>query len=121
MKSGDKNEQMTTAQEAHLLAIKERFARAVDAKYRTGAAEHGGNLWDNDALKLIDLAIEEAVDQVTYLMTLRDKVTAANRKTLTVPRDEWLSDHIAACSYCVKGDFLCLEAQQILRRGVNAQ
>ena len=65
---------MTNEQELHLLRIKQEFDLLVDAKYRSGVAEHGGNLWDMDLLKLIDEGMSEAIDQFTYLKTIRDKL-----------------------------------------------
>lgn len=46
----------------------------VDKKYRQGAAEHGGFLPDIGPLTLLDCAIDEAIDQVTYLLTLREEL-----------------------------------------------
>ena len=65
---------MTEEQEEHLLQIKESFYHLADTKYRAGQAEHGGNLFDMSAIELLDNAIDEAVDQVVYLLTLRSKV-----------------------------------------------
>lgn len=65
---------MTLHQEQHLQQIKDQFNSLVDAKFRKGAVEHGGDiLLDPPLLTLIDLALEEAIDQVTYLLTLRMK------------------------------------------------
>jgi hypothetical protein len=68
---------MTPGQEQHLARIKAAFDSAVDAKYRAGQLEHGGDLWDQTALQLVDNAIEEALDQYTFLVTLRDKLERA--------------------------------------------
>lgn len=65
---------MTPEQEAHLRTVKIDFYSIVDAKYRKGQEEHGGDLTDMPVLKLIDSAIEEAVDQFVYLTTLRHKL-----------------------------------------------
>jgi len=65
---------MTSEQESHLKRIKSNFASKVDAKYRAGQKEHGGDLMHNNALALIDMAISEAVDQVVYLETLREVI-----------------------------------------------
>lgn len=65
---------MTGEQEQHLQQIKDEFGEAVERKYRAGAAEHGGNLWDKTPLQLCDEAIAEAIDQVTFLLTLRTKL-----------------------------------------------
>lgn len=65
---------MTQTQEEHLLEICHEFSRLTGAKYRKGAQEHGGNLWELPMLQLLDNAIEEAIDQVTYLLTLKKKM-----------------------------------------------
>lgn len=63
---------MEKHQEEHLHEIKSQFSSLVDVKYRKGQAEHGGDLMDMGMFKLIDMAIDEAVDQVVYLLTLRE-------------------------------------------------
>lgn len=55
---------MTPEQEVHLQTIKDHFNKLVDKKYRSGQAEHGGNLWERDTLH--DLT-PEIVDAFTYL------------------------------------------------------
>lgn len=65
---------MTPEQEAHLQHIKDEFSKAVDAKYRNGQREHGGNMWRMSTLSLIQNAMDEAVDQYVYLRTLKDKI-----------------------------------------------
>ncbi len=65
---------MSPAQEAHLSRIQEQFAADVSAKYRAGVREHGGNLWQQTTLQLIEEGMAEAVDQYTYLMTARDQL-----------------------------------------------
>jgi hypothetical protein len=67
---------MTNDQERHLNYIKEQFELQVDSKYRKGQEEHGGDLWELDLLSLLDNAIQEAIDQFTYLMTIRQKLLA---------------------------------------------
>lgn len=64
---------MDSQQEAHLTHIKIEFHDLCDTKYRKGAAEHGGNLEDYTVLELLNMAIDEAIDQVVYLVTARDK------------------------------------------------
>ena len=66
---------MTPTQESHLARVKGEFLSLVDAKYRAGAAEHGGELLALPDLTVLDLAIEEAVDQVVYLLSLRENLT----------------------------------------------
>ena len=69
---------MTTSQEEHLQRIKNNFCELMDAKYRRGAVEHscefGGELANVPTLRLVNHAIEEAIDQVAYLLTLREKL-----------------------------------------------
>ena len=65
---------MTQTQEARLARVKAEFIALVDAKYRAGAAEHGGELLALPDLSILDLAIEEAVDQVAYLLSLKEKL-----------------------------------------------
>ncbi len=65
---------MTPEQEAHLGRIKADFARLVDSKYRRGAAEHGGQLLDLPAVRILEQALDEAVDQLVYLLSLKEKL-----------------------------------------------
>jgi len=64
---------MTNEQESHLSYLKKDFERRVDKKYRAGAVEHSGDVRDLTVLQLLEESIGEAVDQYTYLSTLRDK------------------------------------------------
>lgn len=73
---------MTEDQEAHLRWLKLRFAELADAKYRKGVQEHGGNLWEKGIEYFINAAIDEAIDQVTYLLTLKEALLAEKRKDL---------------------------------------
>jgi hypothetical protein len=62
-------------QTEHLNSILERTRELLTAKYVKGAKEHDSVLSeDYTALELCDFAIEEALDQITYLLTLRDKL-----------------------------------------------
>lgn len=65
---------MTSPQEAHLRRIKDRFETLCDHKYRKGQDEHGGDLFNMPQVALVDEAINEAIDQITYLVTLRDQL-----------------------------------------------
>jgi hypothetical protein len=67
---------MTTEQEAHLSSVQNAFYKRCDTKYRKGQAEHGGDLFTRTPLELLDMAIDEAVDQVVYLITLKQSLTA---------------------------------------------
>jgi hypothetical protein len=62
---------MNDAQETHLRAVKCAFVELADKKYRKGAEEHGDKLLTNSPLELLDMAIDEAIDQVIYLLTLK--------------------------------------------------
>lgn len=65
---------LSPEQEAHLEYIEQQFVRDVRLKYRKGAEEHGGFLGDKHILELLDEAIQETVDQYTFLVTLREKL-----------------------------------------------
>lgn len=65
---------MTDTQEAHLLEIKTECSALLDAKYRKGQEEHGGDLFKMDPSELLANAIDEAIDQVVYLLTLRKRL-----------------------------------------------
>ena len=65
---------MTKEQEKHLTEIQKLTVAWIDSKYRAGQKRHGGNLLDMAPLQLVDNAIDEAIDQVTYLFTLREKL-----------------------------------------------
>ena len=63
---------LTEQQEMHLESIKKRFDGLVDGKYRKGAADHGGDLLHLKPIEVLDMAIDEAIDQVVYLLTLKE-------------------------------------------------
>lgn len=67
---------MKQEQEAHLSHVIDVFIDKVEKKYRKGQREHGGNLWEK--MGIIDCAIEEALDQVVYLVTLKDQLDSGN-------------------------------------------
>ena len=69
---------MTDAQGVHMENLGHKFIDEMFKKYEKGAKEHGGNLWDLSAEQLLDNAIEEAIDNVVYLYTLRDKLSSAS-------------------------------------------
>jgi hypothetical protein len=72
---------ITPEQETHLLNIKREFYRLVDDKYRKGVKEHGGNLWKVKTSKILDYAIDEAIDQVVYLLTMKQQLNGPNTKS----------------------------------------
>jgi hypothetical protein len=63
---------MTLAQEVHLAEIQQSIAKQVNTKYRVGQAEHGGDLWKRSPL--VEDLIEEALDQMTYALTLKSQL-----------------------------------------------
>lgn len=63
--------QLTDQQVDHANFIAEQFVERMQRKYEKGALEHGGNLWDMEPELLLDNAIDEAIDQVVYLITLQ--------------------------------------------------
>ena len=68
---------MTERQEEHLRYLIKESVVLLDRKYRCGAAEHGDTLLDVSAGGVLNYAIDEAVDQLAYLLTLKEKLTCA--------------------------------------------
>lgn len=67
---------MTQKHVDHMYSLILEFGEEVKRKYPAGQREHGGNLWKKKGL--IDMAIDEAVDQVVYLLTLRKQMEDAD-------------------------------------------
>ncbi len=67
---------MTPEQEAHLEQVKADFLIAVDAKYRKGQAEHGGNLWKKPGV--LEMLMEECVDFYVYAHVLKEQRDTPN-------------------------------------------
>lgn len=65
---------LTKEQENHLSAVLEFLTEALTKKYTAGAIEHGGTLSDMNVDDLLSNAIEEAIDQCVYLITLKQKL-----------------------------------------------
>jgi hypothetical protein len=61
---------MTPRQHANEIA--KDAAKRILIKYNAGQKEHGGMLWTKP--RIIDMAIEEAIDQVIYLLTLKSQL-----------------------------------------------
>jgi len=68
------NNEMTEAHETHLEQIKLAACDLLDRKYRAGQKAHGGSLWSMPAARQVENAIEEATDQLTYLLSLRQNM-----------------------------------------------
>ena len=66
--------EMTEAHEKHLEQIKLVSCDLLDRKYRAGQKAHGGSLWNMPAARQVENAIEEATDQLTYLLSLRQNM-----------------------------------------------
>jgi hypothetical protein len=66
---------MTAEQEGHLSRINVAACHRISDKYRRGQQEHGGDLSAKSSISILDFAIDEAVDQVVYLLTLREQLT----------------------------------------------
>lgn len=73
---------MSEEQEEHLQSIKDDFISLVDSKYRKGAVEHDSDLQDSSVHTLVAYAIEEAIDQVVYLLTLQAKLKEVENGSL---------------------------------------
>ena len=68
-------EYMTEEQNNHLGSSITELIPAPTDKYQKGAEEHKTILHkDYSAKQLVDMAIEEAIDQIVYLYTLRSKL-----------------------------------------------
>lgn len=75
---------MNSEHEEHLRRILAQFNTDARKKYEAGQREHGGRLWTKSGI--LDNAIEEAIDLVVYLYTLKeqamntgDKASRANK------------------------------------------
>lgn len=64
---------MTPEQVSHVEGIADEAKTLILAKYAKGQTEHGGNLWQKPSLFLINQAINEAVDQIVYLLILKEQ------------------------------------------------
>lgn len=69
---------MTEDHHKHLDHILRTFNQKCVTKYVSGNEEHGGFLPDKEGI--IDMAIEEAIDQVIYLVTLKQQLEKAEEQ-----------------------------------------
>lgn len=65
---------LNARQQLHLDNLVSYHCKEIRSKFRRGAEEHGGDLQDMSAIELVDNAIDETLDQFTYLYTLRQKL-----------------------------------------------
>jgi hypothetical protein len=55
----------------HIAKLKKEFATRMEVKYIKGAAHHREVLWEKT--NLLDEAIDEAIDLIVYLLTLKNQ------------------------------------------------
>jgi hypothetical protein len=66
---------MNEEQRTHRQQLASKAFALIWDKYEKGALEHKTILnKDFSAEQLLDFAIEEAIDQITYLLTLKEKI-----------------------------------------------
>ncbi len=68
----------------HLNHILKEADELIAAKYIKGKIQHGGDLTDMSADQLVDEAINEAVDQLVYLITLKDKLRGDDEPSINL-------------------------------------
>jgi hypothetical protein len=85
----------TKKHDLHMSTIQMAAVECIEKKYRRGVEENNGTkLWEMPAVNLVENAIEEATDQLTYLLTLRQEMhiilalakDGCTDETLTNPR-----------------------------------
>ena len=68
-------EVFTKKHDLHLTTLQMAAVESMEKKYKKGVVEHGGTkLWEMPTARLVENAIEEATDQLTYLLTLRQQM-----------------------------------------------
>ena len=65
---------MTPDNESHLQWLSKQLATLLESKYRAGNKEHSGNLLNLPIGQLLEEAIYENIDQLTYLLTAKKKL-----------------------------------------------
>ena len=70
---------MSPAHEAHLQRIKDKLTADLDAKYRAGQEEHGGQIWEKPGM--LEHAYAEVLDLAVYIMTLMEQRETRRRIT----------------------------------------
>lgn len=84
--------------EKHAELIAEQTKEETKAKYLAGAKKYGTLLWEYPIPSLVDNAIEESLDEGTYLRTLRQLMTELKSKSVKLfdilenPTEEPLDD-----------------------------
>lgn len=67
-------DKLSPKQEYHMASIQIATAEGIEAKYTKGALEHKTNLWEMPTARVVESIIEEAIDQNTYALTLRQQM-----------------------------------------------
>ena len=67
-------EELSPKQAYHMASIQLATADGIEKKYTKGALEHRSNLWEMPTARVIESIIEEAIDQNTYALTLRQQM-----------------------------------------------
>lgn len=65
---------MSPDQQEHAEELARQFKSRMLYKYSRGASEHGGNLWEMNLKNLLENALDEAIDQVVYILTALEKI-----------------------------------------------
>ena len=65
---------LTDEQKEHRSYIAQQASVWLHKKYEAGAVEHDGLITDLSVEQLLDEAINEAIDQTVYLLTLKQKL-----------------------------------------------
>ncbi len=72
---GVTDSKFTPKHELHLATLQMAAVEGMDKKYKKGVEEHGGTkLWEMPTARLVENSIEEAIDQLTYLLSLRQQM-----------------------------------------------
>ena len=74
--------QLNPDQEHHARNIIANLSNRLYRKFVAGAEEHGGDLRDMGAIKLVDNGLDEIVDLGTYSETLKETLVTINRLNL---------------------------------------
>lgn len=88
---------LSPSQLDHLLRVVKESSRRIEDKYAAGAKEHGGVLLDLSSSALLDAAIDEAVDQIVYLLTLREKLSencGSRWWAVRMKRDDYINERV---------------------------
>jgi hypothetical protein len=72
---------MNDRQKKHAILLANEASDRCFDKYEKGATEHSETrLWEFSAEELLDFAIDEAIDQINYLLTLKGKYRDARKE-----------------------------------------